>query len=134
MKKSFTIQWAGLAGLGLVILALQSGCTSTPQWGSWSTHPSPARIATVLGRPDSYLYYPAYQVYYNRSKLQFIFPSDRGWTTQDESPADVGEDELFSSPAVAMNFSDAPERHHAAVLRAYPPFWGRAKSITASAH
>jgi hypothetical protein len=124
----------GMAVLGLIVLVQQSGCSSAPRWGSWSVHPSPVRLAIVMGRPDSYVYFPAYQVYYNRTRLQFVFPSDRGWTTQNDSPGDVGEAELFSSPVVAMNFTDAPQWHHAAVVRAYPWFWGRPKAAIALAH
>ena len=133
MKNFPPIPWAGAAALGLMVQVLLAGCSGTPRWGAWSVRPSPVRLATVLGSKDRYLYYPAYQVYYNRTKQQFVFPSDRGWTTQNESPGDVGESDLFSSPAVAMNFTDAPQWHHAAMVRAYPRYWGRPQTLTASA-
>jgi len=133
VKNFLTIQSAGAAALALMVQVLLTGCSGTPRWGAWSVHPSPVRLASVLGTKDSYLYYPAYQVYYNRTKQQFVFPSDRGWTTQEESPGDVGEADLFSSPSVAMNFTDAPQGHHAAMVRAYPRNWGRPHTLTASA-
>jgi len=133
VKNFLTIPWARAAALGLMVQVLLTGCSGTPRWGAWSVRPSPVHIASVLGSKDSYLYYPAFQVYYNRTKQQFIFPSDRGWTTQDDSPGDVGAAELFSSPSVAMIFTDAPQWHHAAMVRAYPRNWGRPHTLTASA-
>ena len=120
-------------GLSLVLWLL-AGCSATPRWGSWSAHPSPARIATVMGRLDSYVYYPGYEVYYNRTKDQYVFQNDRAWVTQHEPPLDVNGVDLLASPSVAMNFSDTPERHHAAVVRTYPRYWGRPETLTALAH
>ena len=141
MKTFLTIRWArrvGLApvvslSLGLIVLALQPGC-STPGWGSWSVRPSPAQIAAALGRLDSYVYYPGYEIYYNRTKDRYVFREGRAWVTQQEPPEDVLGQDLQAAPSVAMSFNDAPERHHAAVVRNYPRYWGRPESLTALAH
>ena len=120
--------------LGLPLLFLQAGCSTTPAWGAWSVRPSPAQIAAVLGRMDSYVYYPGYEIYYNRTKDQYIFRNGQTWVAQKEPPLNVIREDLLASPAVAMNFTDAPERHHAAVVRTYPRYWGRPETLTALAH
>jgi len=121
-------------GLGLGLLILAAGCSGTPRWGAWSSHPTSAQIVAVLGQLDSYVYYPGYEIYFNRTKEQYVFRSDRAWVAQPEPPVDVNGVDLLASPSVAMTFSDAPERHHAAVVRAYPRYWGHPETLTALAH
>ncbi len=133
MKFSFT-NLTGFAlggGLSLVLLA---GCTGSPPWGSTSKHPTTAQIQAMLGRLDNYVYFPAYEIYYNRTKDHYIFWSDRAWVTRNKPPGDVAVEVLLGSPAVAMNFNDAPARHHEAVVRTYPRNWGRSEAVMASVH
>ena len=121
------------AGLSLLILALLMGCAGSPRWNDSSRHPTNAQIQAVLGRLDSYVYYPAYEVYHNTAKDQYIFRSGGAWVTQDAPPRDVEVDALLVSPSVAMNFDDAPSRHHPVIMMMYPRNWGSDGSAVASA-
>jgi hypothetical protein len=87
-----------------------------------------------MGRLDSYVYFPGYGIYYNRTKNQYVFPNGRAWITQNQPPGDMMGVDLQAAPSVLMNFSDAPERHHAAIVRAYPRDWGHPGPVLASAH
>ena len=71
-------------GLVLGLVFLLAGCNSTPGWGSWSVHPSPAQIAAVLGRMDNCVYFPGYEIYFNRTKGQYVFSNGQAWITQKE--------------------------------------------------
>lgn len=120
-------------GLSLVMLVLLVGCAGSPRWSDSSKHPTTAQIEAVLGRLDRYVYFPGYEIYYNTGKDQYIYRGDRAWVTQIEPPADISVEVLLASPSVAMNFDDAPARHHAEVSRLYPRNWGRAEAALASA-
>jgi hypothetical protein len=121
------------AGLSLLMLVLLMGCAGSPRWHDSSRHPTNAQIQAVLGRLDSYVYYPAFEIYHNTAKDQYVFRSGGAWVTQNDPPRDVDVDALLASPSVAMNFDDAPARHHQVVLVLYPRNWGRDESALASA-
>jgi hypothetical protein len=119
--------------LSLALLLLFVGCADAPRWGAWSSHPSNAQIQAGLGRLDSYVYFPGYEIYHNRTREEYVYRSDQTWITRIEPPGEVPVEMLLASPSVAMSFTDAPARHHAAVLRLYPRNWGRVEAAVASA-
>lgn len=121
------------AGLSLVMLFLLAACAGSPRWSDSSRHPTAAQIQAVLGRQDRYVYFPGYEIYCNTAKDQYVFWRDGAWVTHFEPPAGISAEELRASPSVAMEFDDAPARHHDAVLRQYPRNWGRSGAVMLSA-
>lgn len=120
-------------GLGLLVLAMLAGCVDTPPWGGTSKHPTTAQTQTALGRQDNYVYFPGYEIYYNSNHGQYVYWDGSAWVTRTELPRGVSVEVLLASPSVAMNFHDAPEWHHAAMVRSYPRNWGRPEAIMVSA-
>lgn len=109
-----------------------TGCVDSPPWGGIAKHPTTAQIQAVLGRQDSYVYFPGYEIYYNHTTDQYVYWDGNAWVAGIEPPRGVQLEALLGSPSVAMNFSDAPERHHATVVRSYPHNWGSPVSVMAS--
>lgn len=121
------------AGLSLLMMALLMGCAGSPRWHDSSRRPTSAQIQAMLGRQDSYVYYPGFEIYHNQGKDQYVFRSGGAWVTQNDPPRDVDVAALLASPSVAMNFDDDPARHHQVVLVLYPRNWGRDEAALASA-
>jgi hypothetical protein len=71
--------------------------------------------------PDSYVYYPAYGVYYNTHRHVYAYPEGSTWVTR-PAPA-VPLDVLRASPSVPMEFHDSPALHHSTVMHQYPRDW-----------
>lgn len=107
---------AGSALIGASVALLLSGCVSEP--APRYSHRSPVQVV----QPEVYIYYPAYEVYYNQTRGQYIYYDGRGWVAHREPPRRWAR-ELRRSPWVRMEFNDAPERHHADVARRYPRSW-----------
>ncbi len=134
--KKFSIpNLAGFAagvGLSLLMLVLLMGCANSPRWSDSSRRPTSAQIQAVLGRLDNYVYFPGYEIYYNTGKDRYVCWSDGAWVTRNDPPGDIAVDVLLASPSVAMNFDDAPARHHDGVIRLYPRNWARGEATLAS--
>jgi hypothetical protein len=71
---------------------------------------------------DDYFYYPSYQVYYSSYRRQYIYQDGNAWVTR-PAPPGVSVGVLFASPAVRLDFHDAPEIHHTRVIQQYPKHW-----------
>lgn len=89
--------------------------------------PHPARPIAVRGPApviivDDYDYYPGYETYYSRSRREFVYREGNTWVRRPE-PRGVSIGLLFSTPVVRLDFHDAPEQHHAAVVQSYPRSW-----------
>ncbi len=134
--KSRLLNFAGIrlrALLGLLLLGLLAGCADSPRWGAWSRRPSPAQTQAALGRQDSYVYIPAYEIYYNGTGARYVFWNGADWVSSREPPYEVSLEELLTAPSVVMDFHDHPARHHAAVVLRYPRDWRRPAALLASA-
>jgi hypothetical protein len=83
--------------------------------------PSPG-YRTVYAGPDNYVYYPGQEVYFNTTRRQYVYRDGSNWVTRPEPPRHVAP-VLPASPAVPVDFHDAPERHHSEVVRHYPKNW-----------
>lgn len=102
--------------LSAVALSALVGCyTSEPAYA-----PGP-RYVTV-GDPGDYVYYPAYEVYYSSRQQRYIYRERNVWVTSPQPPR-VWARVLPQAPSVYVHFQDAPERHHAEVVRSYPKNW-----------
>jgi hypothetical protein len=118
--------------LGLAALALLSGC-ATSSWTGTFRQPTMSQVHVALSQQDSYIYFPGYQVYFNPARRQYTYWNGRAWLTSPDLPHELSLELLQESPSVAMNFDDAPARHHGEVAQSYPRNWGRSESSLASA-
>jgi hypothetical protein len=119
---SFSSGKAGLV-LGVVLLGALTGCVAyvdRPAQGS--VYVSPAYENTTVVVVDDYVYYPSYECYYSVSRHQYAYREGNVWVAR-PAPRGVTVNVLLASPSVRMNFHDAPERHHAAVVQQYPKNW-----------
>lgn len=91
--------------------AQTAGATVTP----------PIVVAPVVIQ-DNFIYYPNYGVYYNSRRHQYHYLKDNVWVSQ-PVPTGVSVSVLQASPSVNMDFHDAPEKHHAEMLKKYPHDW-----------
>jgi hypothetical protein len=112
--------------LALGALVLLVGCSSAPRLSTWLKQPAQAPAAPAAApTEDAYVYFPRYEVYYNRTQGYFAFWDGRAWRKRFEPPADTTVAALLASPFVAMPFHDDPRHHHADVARSYPASWGQ---------
>jgi len=81
----------------------------------------PTVQATVVVQ-DDYIYYPGYEVYYSRTRHQYVYFEGGGWISR-PAPRGVSIDVLLASPFVDVDFHDSPASHHAEMMRRYPRNW-----------
>lgn len=113
-------EWSRLIG-GSVFLALGAGCYNAPE-NSSGIHGATTQVAGIGTGHDSYIYYPAYGVYYNTTRHQYVYREGRSWVNRSNLPPAWARN-LASTPEVAVDFHDAPEKHHAVVAQNYPANW-----------
>jgi len=106
-----------------VFVLVGTGCTDTPRWGSWSSGPTKADIQTGLRRLDDYVYYPAFQVYFNAARGQYTFWDGQVWVTSHEPPQEIPVELLEIAASVPLRFEQGARWQHAEVVRLYPPDW-----------
>lgn len=112
---------AGQARLILctAIIGLLTGCVG------YVEGPPPERVyvePSVVVVQDDYVYYPEYEVYYSRTRREYVYPEGGLWVSR-PAPRGISVNVLVSSPSVAVDFHDSPAAHHAAVIRQYPRNW-----------
>ena len=120
-KKSF--RPASVAGfvLSAALLPLLFGCV-VDSGRSMRVHTPPVYVESVVIVEDDYVYYPGYEVYYSSNRHQYVYRDGRNWVTR-PAPPRVQLDVFLASPSVRVDFRDAPERHHAEMVRRYPRNW-----------
>ena len=105
--------------LGGGLLLGTSGCSTTDsRYSSYDRYERPVRVV----QQDTYVYYPAYEVYYNQARGTYVYYDTGRWITSRSIPRRWSRD-LPRSPSVYLDFRDAPERHHAEIARQYPRNW-----------
>lgn len=109
------------SGLGAALLLALTGCVHTTRYQDADAPPPPDYVEGAVVVQDDYFYYPGYQVYYNSYRRQYIYQEGGGWVTRPTPGISVKV--LFASPAVRLDFHDAPAFHHATVRRQYPEHW-----------
>jgi hypothetical protein len=109
--------------LGAALLGTLTGFVSYAD----EPHPDAAFVqpptvqATVVVQ-DDYVYYPNYEVYYSRTRHQYVYPEDGAWVSR-PAPRGVSTNVLLASPFVTVDFHDSPAAHHAAMVQRYPRNW-----------
>lgn len=114
--------WTAAAklGLGFGIFLSVAGCYNAPKNGA--RIPGAATpVAQGIGH-DTYVYYPAYEVYYNATRRQYVYRDGRSWVNRPDLPK-AWAGNLANTPQVPVEFHDAPEKHHATVARNFPKNW-----------
>ncbi|HXA14058.1 MAG TPA: hypothetical protein VNW23_02935 [Opitutaceae bacterium] len=86
----------------------------------------PSVQATVVVQGD-YVYYPGYEVYYSRSRHEYVYPEGGAWVSR-PAPRGVSVNVLMASPSVAVDFHDSPASHHAEMVKKYPRNWAPPRS------
>lgn len=87
--------------------------------------PGPAvQVQASVAIEDDYDYYPAHEVYYSRTRHEYVYREGSQWVRRSE-PRGVPLTVLRAAPSVRVEFRDSPERHHDAVIRTYPKNWKR---------
>ena len=107
---------ASLAALSLAtgLVLIQAGCYVQSSPGYRYAEPAPQVVIQ-----DDYVYYPEYEVYYSNTRHNYVYRDGRSWVTRPQPPRGWTQ----SSLSVRVDFHDAPERHHAEVIRTYPRNW-----------
>lgn len=125
MQSPHPARYRAWPALGLTAsLLLWTGCASFPQVGTGAHHPTPAQVQTAMKWEDHYLYFPGYEIYYNRTQGTYVYLTVDGWTERFAPPPEVDTPSLLASPFVEAPFSDRPAAHHARMMREYPRDWG----------
>ncbi len=114
-----------------VLLPLFAGCIiQEPR-----RYPEPRAVvvqpAVVI--MDDYDYYPSYGIYYSRNRHEYVYIEGNHWVRRSE-PRGVTVQVLLATPTARMNFRDAPEYHHTAVVQSYPKDWGRQENSRKGDH
>jgi hypothetical protein len=91
--------------------------------GTYYDRPA-VQVQTAVIIQDDYDYYPGYEVYYSRSRREYVYRDGNAWVRRPQPPG-VRLDVLLASPSVRMDFRDSPEQHHNTVIRSYPRNWQR---------
>lgn len=113
---------AGLVA-GLALSSVLAGCTASVsgQAGGHRGHRTGPTQAVVVFQ-DDYDYYPGYEVYYSRSRREYVYLDGNVWVRRPE-PRGITLSVLLAAPSVRVDFRDSPEHHHAMVLQNYPKNW-----------
>ena len=123
------LKWIVLVfGCGVVVLAvLLTGCVGYVAGPRQGYAPPPDYVGVGGAVQDDYFYYPGYQVYFSSYRHQYIYQDGGVWVSR-PAPARVSVNVLLASPAVRLDFHDAPSFHHAAVVQQYPQHWAPPES------
>lgn len=115
---------------GLVVCAALSATLTGCIVDGASQHPRyqerpPVQTHVAVVFQDDYDYYPGYEVYYSRSRREYVYLDGGSWVRRSE-PRGVSLSVLLAAPSVRMDFRDSPEQHHGTVVRSYPKNWQQA--------
>lgn len=108
--------------LGTTLLGSVAGCVHEPRHRADYFVPPPDYVEAGGVVRDDYYYYPGYQVYYSSYHRQYIYQDGGAWVSH-PAPPHVSVKVLLASPAVRLDFHDAPEMHHSRVIQQYPKNW-----------
>ena len=117
-KLTNVVEKSGLLA-GASLLVILGGCI-TAGGGHARYEGAPVQTAVVVD--DDYDYYPAYEVYYSSSRHEYVYRDVNNWVHRNEY-RNVTPEALHAAPSVRVNFHDAPENHHATVVKQYPKTW-----------
>lgn len=120
----------GAAGVALSLLLL-AGCATQQQDAPRVRvypppppgPPPPDYVEKQFPVEDAYFYYPAYQVYYNTLRREYVYLDHGTWVSRPTPPRIPKGKALTSSPSVKLDFRDSPSIHHADVTEQYPKSW-----------
>ena len=124
-KILLTASAAGLITFAAFAAALTGCAPSAPSTTTVTqttpAAPAPAPAPAVMVE-DDYEYYPGYEVYYSRTRHDYMYRDGNSWVRRPQ-PHGISAEVLFALPSVRMDFHDSPEHHHASVVHNYPRDW-----------
>ena len=107
--------------VGASFLAVLTGCLTDRSYPRSGYRSGPSvQVTASIG--DDYDYYPGYEVYYNRTRREYVYRDGNAWVRRPQ-PRGVTTNVLFASPSVRLDFHDSPELHHSTVVKSYPRNW-----------
>lgn len=98
--------------LGAGALTLFPSCAGTSGGVYASSGPAPVW-------DEDYVYYPGYETYYSRNHNFYYYRDHDRWVRNANPPRQWAN----NAPSVHVDFRDAPDRHHADVVKHYPRNW-----------
>jgi len=114
--------WAGLVVAGALAASFTGYANDAPRDRTDRQQGVERRAQAALVVEDDYDYYPGYEMYYNRSRQEYVYREGAEWIRR-PTPLGVAVETLNASPSVHLDFHDAPERHHDDVVKTYPKHW-----------
>ena len=105
-----------------VVLTAFAGCVAEGRRG-YATGPA-VQVQTTAVFQDDYDYYPGYETYYSRNRHEYVYRDGNNWVRR-SAPRGITAQVLMATPSVRVDFHDAPEQHHANVVRTYPRNWSK---------
>ncbi len=116
---------AGTAGflIGAALLAALTACmvAGSNQRSGYRGSPGVQAQTTVVVQ-DDYDYYPGYEIYYSRTRNEYVYRDGDAWVRRPE-PRGVTASVLLAAPSVRVDFHDSPAVHHSSVVQSYPRNW-----------
>ena len=114
--------WAGLVVAGALAASFTGYANDAPRDRTDRQQGVERRAQAALVVEDDYDYYPGYEMYYNRSRQEYVYREGAEWIRR-PTPLGVAVETLNASPSVHLDFHDSPERHHDTVVKTYPKHW-----------
>lgn len=122
-NKSFPTPGPASLIVGTAFIAALAGCaTERPVQRTSGLARPVAQPPAVIVYQDDYDYYPGYEVYYSRTRREYVYREGRQWVRRPMPPG-VPVEVLSASLSVRVDFRDSPEHHHARIVQSYPRNW-----------
>ena len=119
---SHTAGWAGLVVAGALAAPFTGYANDLPHDRTDRQEGVERRAQAALVVEDDYDYYPGYEIYYNRSRHEYVYRDGEAWVRR-PAPPSVAVETLTAAPSVHLDFHDAPEGHHDSIAQRYPKHW-----------
>lgn len=103
-----------------VALTAFAGCVAEGR-RSYAAGPAAQVQATAVFQ-DDYDYFPGYETYYSRNRHEYVYRDGNNWVRR-SAPRGITAEALMAGPSVRVDFHDAPDQHHANMVRTYPRNW-----------
>jgi len=105
-----------IAALSAIVLSAATGCVSTGNpLGSIGDLLGVQVNGQRGGARNAYVYYPKYDVYYDRNADEFVSVENGKWVSRN-APRNTSAKKVFSSQSVDIRGYDSPAYHRSAMM------------------